>query len=238
MLILAQSSNFWEAMTFLFPYLFVVALMSILAALGWDAGARTPAEPLLEDDSEAAMAHKLRSYSAPMLMLLNLITLGGFSFFWLNGLHGKLPKIRSDDPSSGKAIVMAMIPIYDFYWLPYSFSRLVLRINQQRKMREMEEALISGPLVGMVTCLLLTTVLALSALGMAFGWHKELPCRRDRFDRLLGAPLEVAVRARVETVTAHFQNSSSMASKRAVASSNSLNSSWLHEPANSPSPLS
>ena len=71
MLILAQSSNFWEAMTFLFPYLFVVALMSILAALGWDAGARTSAEPLLEDDSEAAMAHKLRSYSAPMLMLLN-----------------------------------------------------------------------------------------------------------------------------------------------------------------------
>ena len=74
---------------------------------------------------------RLEPFPVAASVLLHFITLGLFSFFHLNLLHGKLPKVRPDDPSAGKAIGFMFIPFFNFYWVFFSYNRLCLRVDEQ-----------------------------------------------------------------------------------------------------------
>jgi hypothetical protein len=76
--------------------------------------------------------HQLTSFPVVALILLHYLTCGLFSLIWLNLMHGKLPRVRSDDPSAGKAVGFCFIPFFNLYWIFFTFRRLCLRVDEQR----------------------------------------------------------------------------------------------------------
>jgi len=84
-------------------------------------------------DSRRGDLSEITEFSVPLAVLLHLLTCGIFTWIWLGLLHGKLPRIRDDDPSAGTAIGFMLIPCFNLYWIFFSYQRLVLRINEQRE---------------------------------------------------------------------------------------------------------
>lgn len=64
-----------------------------------------------------AEPHQLTQFSVLAVLLLHFLTCGVFSFIWLNLMHGRLPKVRKDDPSAAMAIGFCFIPFYNLYWI-------------------------------------------------------------------------------------------------------------------------
>src|SRR5206468_3345214 len=69
-------------------------------------------------------------FPAGVLVLLHFLTGGIFTFFWVTGLHGKLPRLNSDDLSARRAIWFCFIPFFNLYWFFVVYIRLCLRINE------------------------------------------------------------------------------------------------------------
>ncbi|MEI6085095.1 MAG: DUF1559 domain-containing protein [Verrucomicrobiota bacterium] len=88
--------------------------------------------PVAEPSSVAAPLHQLTRFPVAALVILHFATCGIFTFIWLNLMHGKLPRIRPDDPSAGRAIGFCFIPFYNFYWIFFTYRRLCLRLDEQR----------------------------------------------------------------------------------------------------------
>lgn len=89
------------------------------------------------------LAHK--SFPVIALLLLHYLTLGIFSFFWITGLHGKLPREKSDDPSGFKAVALCFIPFLQIYWLYFVYARLTHRVNSLSRQHRLPP-LIAEPL--------------------------------------------------------------------------------------------
>jgi len=81
-----------------------------------------------------ANGHHLTSFPVAVVILLHYMTCGIFPLVWLNLMHGKLPRIRSDDPSAGKAIGFCFIPFFNLYWIFFTYRRLCLRLDEQRNL--------------------------------------------------------------------------------------------------------
>jgi len=82
----------------------------------------------------ATTAHQLTEFPVALVILLHFVTCGIFTFIWLNLMHGKMPRVRSDDPSAGKAIGFCFIPFYNLYWIFFTYRRLCDRIAEQREL--------------------------------------------------------------------------------------------------------
>ena len=93
------------------------------------AGGRPPGPPPVP---ALPHAHQLASFPVAVVILLHFFTCGVFSLIWLGLMHGKLPKVRSDDPSAGRAIGFCFIPFFNLYWIFFSYRRLCLRLDEQR----------------------------------------------------------------------------------------------------------
>ncbi len=76
----------------------------------------------------------LSPFPVVAVILLHYVTCGIFTMVWLNLLHGKLPKVRTDDPSAGKAIGFCFIPFFNLYWIFFVYRRLCLRLAEQRQL--------------------------------------------------------------------------------------------------------
>jgi len=81
-----------------------------------------------------ALSKKFESskFSIILLLVLHFLTLGIFTFIWFCLLHGKLPKIRRNDPTTLKAILYHFIPIFNIYWIFFLWYRLCARVEEQR----------------------------------------------------------------------------------------------------------
>ena len=77
--------------------------------------------------------HLLTSFSVATLVLLHFVTAGFFSIVHLSMLHERLPRLRRDDPSATVAIGLCFVPLFNLYWFAFSFHRLCVRINEQRR---------------------------------------------------------------------------------------------------------
>jgi hypothetical protein len=77
----------------------------------------------------------LETFSVGGAIALHIVTLGIFTHIYWGLKHGKLPQVRSDDPSAGKAIGFLFIPFFDIYWFFFFWLRLVDRINFQFRLR-------------------------------------------------------------------------------------------------------
>jgi len=96
----------------------------------------------------------LRPFPVAALVLLHFLTAGLFTFFWVTGMHGKLPRIRSDDPSAAKAIGLCLVPFYNLYWFFFVYPRLTQRLNALSRQYRLP-AMIPTPLAYLMCALLL-----------------------------------------------------------------------------------
>lgn len=55
-----------------------------------------------------------------------------FSLIFYGIVHGQLPRRRSDDPTTGKAIGFMFIPFFNIYWMCFFWVRLCTRINDEQ----------------------------------------------------------------------------------------------------------
>jgi DNA-directed RNA polymerase subunit RPC12/RpoP len=99
--------------------------------------------------------HQLEPFPVAVAILLHFITLAIFSFFHFNLMHGKLPKVRPDDPSAGKAIGFMFIPFYNFYWVFFCFNRLCLRVDEQRTQRGLPPSNLRGLSIAMCVTMII-----------------------------------------------------------------------------------
>jgi DNA-directed RNA polymerase subunit RPC12/RpoP len=109
---------------------------------------RTPPNPAARTspDSQApratpeAAAHRLAAFPVGLVIFLHCITLNIFPTIRFNLMHGRMPRLRPDDPSAGKAIGFLFIPFFNFYWFFFTYLRLVTRVNEQRVLRGLPPA--------------------------------------------------------------------------------------------------
>ena len=90
-------------------------------------------EGFTEQDVRVVSLVRRRGRAA--VVLLNYVTLGIFNLIWFGLMHDKMPKIRHDDPSAGKAIGFMFIPFFNLYWMFFMYCRLCDRIAEQRELR-------------------------------------------------------------------------------------------------------
>ena len=96
--------------------------------------AAAPQPPLMNSptvESPVQSSYSLTSFPVIVTVLMHFLTLGIFTQFWLVSLHGKLPKVREDGPSGGKAIGYMFIPLFNLYWMSFCCHRLCVRLNEQ-----------------------------------------------------------------------------------------------------------
>jgi len=81
-----------------------------------------------------APVHQLTRFPVAAVIILHYFTCGIFTMVWLNLMHGKLPRVRRDDPSAGRAVGFCFIPFFNLYWIFFTFRRLCLRVDEQRSL--------------------------------------------------------------------------------------------------------
>ena len=106
--------------------------------------------------------HTFSSFPTAVVVLLHFLTLGIFTTIWLGLLHGKMPLNRHDDPSAGKAIGFLFIPIYNFYWVFFTYHRLCVRLNEQLELGRHADEVPKGLAITMCILMLLPYVSLIS----------------------------------------------------------------------------
>ncbi|MFC1617882.1 zinc ribbon domain-containing protein [Patescibacteria group bacterium] len=110
----------------------------------------------------AAQAPNTFEYFSPgLLILFHYLTFGIFSIIWLGLQHGKMPRIRHDDPSVGAAIGFMFIPFFNWYWIFFNYLRLEMRINEQLYWAKNPDYISHG--ITLATC-----IMAIVFGGLAF----------------------------------------------------------------------
>jgi hypothetical protein len=110
---------------------------------------------VVNDESELT----LREFPIVALLALNVITGGLYSLIHLCMMHDRLPKVRDNDPSSLKALGLCLVPIVNVYGLFFTFHRLCLRINEQRRLYGLRESAPGGvalAVAALTACSLIT----------------------------------------------------------------------------------
>jgi len=79
-----------------------------------------------------APPHQLTTFPVAIAILLHYVTFGLFTMVWLNVMHGRMCRVRADDPSALRAIGFCFIPFFNLYWIFFTYNRLCLRIDEQR----------------------------------------------------------------------------------------------------------
>jgi hypothetical protein len=96
-------------------------------------------EALTPEDKAYLRQHRLESFSAPLAVLLHLLTFGVFSLIHFGLQHDKLPQAKQDDPNAAKAIGFNFIPYFNLYWFIFQPIRLTDRLNLQDRIRDRED---------------------------------------------------------------------------------------------------
>jgi hypothetical protein len=108
--------------------------------------------------------HGLTPFPTWAAVLLSVFTGGLFSVIYYMLLNDKLPQVKPDDPSAGKAIGFMFIPFYNIYWQFFAWHRIVDRINFQYKLRGHQPPINRG----MVTTTLILLWVGIITLGLAW----------------------------------------------------------------------
>lgn len=96
---------------------------------------------LSEKEKRDFKKHEIKQYPVWACIVFHFITFGLFTLIYFGLKHGKLPKIRYNDPGTGKAIGFMFIPFFNLYWGFFFWLRLIDRINFQYKLRGKSPAL-------------------------------------------------------------------------------------------------
>ena len=91
------------------------------------------------DIAEKGRPHQLSAFPVASLVLLHYVTAGLFSIIYLNLLHDKMPRLRRSDPSATKAVGLCFVPGINLIWFFFTYHRLCVRINEQRRFHGLAE---------------------------------------------------------------------------------------------------
>lgn len=91
------------------------------------------------DIAQTGRPHQLDSFPVASLVLLHYITAGLFSIIYLNLLHDKMPRLRRNDPSATWAVGLCFVPGVNLIWFFFTYHRLCVRINEQRRFNGLPE---------------------------------------------------------------------------------------------------
>jgi hypothetical protein len=83
---------------------------SIGTVFGFTPQAGAPPPLTSRTDATTSCSHQLTAFPVAAAVLLHYVTLGIFTLIWLNLMHGKMCRVRTDDPSAGKAVGFCFIP--------------------------------------------------------------------------------------------------------------------------------
>lgn len=95
-------------------------------------------------------------------VFLSVITFGIFTYIYYGLMHSKLPKIKSDDFSGGRAIGFLFIPFFNIGWIAIFWIKLVDRINHQFRARNLEPVASMG--LAIVTLVVFYSTLTLTII--------------------------------------------------------------------------
>lgn len=90
--------------------------------------------------AEKGQPHQLSSFPVASLVLLHYLTASLFSVIYLNLQHDKMPRLRRTDPSATLAIGLCFVPGVNLIWFFFTYHRLCVRINEQRRFHGLREA--------------------------------------------------------------------------------------------------
>ncbi|MCH7702802.1 MAG: hypothetical protein IID37_14055 [Planctomycetes bacterium] len=108
--------------------------------------------------SQTGRRHSLTEFPVLAVVALNCVTGGLFALIHLNMMHDRMPRLRPDDPSGLKALGLCFVPIVNIYWVFFTFHRLCLRINEQRRFHGLTDSAPGG--VALAVALLTACALA------------------------------------------------------------------------------
>lgn len=93
-------------------------------------------QALTPQEREAYKQNLLSPGMAPWLVVVLLaVAVGIFGSVYLQLKQSRLPVVKPDDPSAGKAIGFLFIPFFNIYWYFVVWPRLVDRLNFQYRLR-------------------------------------------------------------------------------------------------------
>lgn len=120
-----------------------------------------------EELATIGQPHTLSAFSVPGLVLLHFVTVGVFPVIHLGLMHDRLPKIRRSDPSGFVATALSFIPVVNAIWFFFTFRRLCVRVNEQRRLAGLPET--APQTMAIVVAALLACGSAGTILALA-GW--------------------------------------------------------------------
>jgi len=91
------------------------------------------------DIAQKGQPHQLSAFPLASLVLLHYLTASLFSVIYLNLLHDKMPRLRRSDPSATLAIGLCFVPGVNLIWFFFTYHRLCVRINEQRRFHGLAE---------------------------------------------------------------------------------------------------
>ena len=106
----------------------------------------------------------VRSFPVFALLLLHFFTCGIFTFFWITGLHGKLPKTRADDFSGAKAIALSLMPFYNLFWFFIVYPRLCSRVAAVSRQYNLKPVALLPLCYAMCVCIVVPVAMAIAGL--------------------------------------------------------------------------
>ena len=112
----------------------LVLLAAVLLAIHASARARGYVPEMSSTSFLGDLSGKFEHAGFPvwLVALLDIFTCGLFTLIWFGLLHGKLPRVRHNDPGALRAILFMLIPVFNIYWWLFSHYRLLARVDEQR----------------------------------------------------------------------------------------------------------
>jgi len=105
----------------------------VVTVIEEEPGLVPPPVPLASPGRHGTGTVRMIPFPTLVLVLLHFLTCGLFSFFWVTTMHGRLPRSKTDDLTSGKALAMALIPLLNLYCIFLVYPELARRINALRR---------------------------------------------------------------------------------------------------------
>jgi GYF domain 2 len=93
--------------------------------------------------------HQLTTFPVAVAILLHYLTFGLFTLVWLNLMHGRMCRVRADDPSAARAIGFCFIPFFNLYWIFFTYNRLCKRVDEQRGLYGLPASNLNGLAIAM-----------------------------------------------------------------------------------------
>jgi hypothetical protein len=104
----------------------------------------------------------ISTFSVAAVVIFHFLTLGIFTTIYMGLKHSRLPLIKPNDFSAGKAIGFLFIPFFNIYWFFVFWLRLVDRINFQYRLRNQPDPISKGL---MITTLIISLIPYLGLIG-------------------------------------------------------------------------